>query len=150
MSTHDSRGFTLIELLIVIVVLGLLATIALPAYQSYKLRLQDGQAVRDISEISMRLERWHTENYQYPPDLATLGAVQNDPWGNPYQYLNIEVGVPKGKVRKDKNINPLNRDFDLYSMGPDGKTSLPLTAKNSHDDIVRAGDGSFIGVATDY
>ncbi|MCG6963484.1 MAG: prepilin-type cleavage/methylation domain-containing protein, partial [Acidobacteria bacterium] len=37
-----------------------------------------------------------------------------------------------------------------YSMGPDGKSQPPLTAKASRDDIVRAGNGSFVGVAIDY
>ena len=45
---------------------------------------------------------------------------------------------------------PLNSDFDLYSMGPDGQTATPLTAKASRDDIVRANNGGFIGVASDY
>jgi general secretion pathway protein G len=38
----------------------------------------------------------------------------------------------------------------LYSAGADGKTVLPLTAKASQDDIIRANDGSFIGVAASY
>ena len=45
---------------------------------------------------------------------------------------------------------PINTDFDLYSMGPDGKSVAPLTAAFSQDDVVRANDGSFIGVAKDY
>ena len=49
-----------------------------------------------------------------------------------------------------KNVVPINSDFDLYSMGEDGKSKSPLTAKPSHDDIVRANDGAFIGLATDY
>lgn len=47
-------------------------------------------------------------------------------------------------------MNPLNSDFDLYSMGPDGKTATPLTAKASYDDIIRAVDGKFLGLASDF
>jgi general secretion pathway protein G len=45
---------------------------------------------------------------------------------------------------------PVNSTFDLYSLGPDGKSSPPFTAAPSQDDIVRANDGGFIGLASDY
>jgi general secretion pathway protein G len=35
-------------------------------------------------------------------------------------------------------------------MGPDGRTAPPLTARYSRDDIVRANNGAFVGVAADY
>jgi general secretion pathway protein G len=57
---------------------------------------------------------------------------------------------PRGQVRRDRNLNPLNRDFDLYSVGPDGVTQTQLTARFARDDIVRAGNGSFIGRAEDH
>ena len=56
----------------------------------------------------------------------------------------------KGKLRKDKFLVPLNSDYDLYSMGPDGKSVPPLTAKASRDDILRANDGEFFGPAHLY
>ena len=56
----------------------------------------------------------------------------------------------KDKVRKDHNEHPLSTDFDLYSMGKDGKSVAPLTAKASRDDIIRARNGGFIGLASDY
>jgi len=55
-----------------------------------------------------------------------------------------------GQKRKDKNLVPINSDYDLYSMGPDGKTTSALTAAISQDDIVRGRDGIFIGLAADY
>ena len=45
---------------------------------------------------------------------------------------------------------PLNTDYDLYSMGRDGKSKTPLTASESHDDIVRALDGEFVGLASEF
>jgi general secretion pathway protein G len=72
--------------------------------------------------------------------------------GKPYQYLKIEGADTKGKanMRKDKNLVPINSDFDLYSTGADGKTTPPLTAKNSHDDVVRANNGAYYGLASNY
>jgi general secretion pathway protein G len=57
---------------------------------------------------------------------------------------------PGDKPRKDKNLVPLNSDYDLYSMGKDGESQIPLTVKISHDDIIRANDGAFVGLAIDY
>ena len=53
-------------------------------------------------------------------------------------------------MRKDKNLVPVNTDYDLYSMGEDGRSVGPFTAKASRDDIVRANDGGFVGLAADY
>ena len=69
-----------------------------------------------------------------------------DPWGNPYRYVPVD-SVPKGQLRKDKALVPVNTDYDLYSMGADGKSQAPFTAKASQDDIVRAKDGAFVGLA---
>jgi general secretion pathway protein G len=73
-----------------------------------------------------------------------------DPWGNAYQYLNFADIMGVGQVRKDRNLVPINTDFDLYSMGRDGASQPPLTANTSRDDIVRANDGRFVGKAEDY
>ena len=44
----------------------------------------------------------------------------------------------------------MNSDFDLYSVGNDGDSESPLSAKASRDDIVRANNGAFIGLGEDY
>ena len=59
-------------------------------------------------------------------------------------------GPGAGGLRKDGKLNPLNSDFDLFSLGKDGDSSGPLSAKASRDDIVRANDGAFIGLGEDY
>ncbi|MEW6683930.1 MAG: hypothetical protein AB1451_13595 [Nitrospirota bacterium] len=55
-----------------------------------------------------------------------------------------------GQARKDQFLVPLNSTYDLYSMGPDGDSKPPLKAKMSQDDIIRANDGQYIGLAADY
>ena len=110
------------------------------------------QAKSDILLIESVIERFYIADLKYPESLGELtGQIpQLDPWGNPYQYLNITTTKGKGKVRKDHNLVPLNSDYDLYSMGKDGKSVSPLTAKASRDDIVRANNGGFIGLASEY
>lgn len=154
MPPRSDRGFTLVELFLALVVLGTLVAIALPSYQEYLLRNKNSVAIRDIAEISMAIERYHTEQGTYPPNLAALpaGLPATDPWGNAYGYLAIDVtpSPAPGAVRRDKNMNPLNSDYDLYSKGPDGDTQKQLTAAKARDDIVRAGNGGFIGLAADH
>ncbi|MFQ5988854.1 MAG: hypothetical protein ACE5K9_02950 [Candidatus Methylomirabilales bacterium] len=53
-------------------------------------------------------------------------------------------------MRKDQFLVPLNSDYDLYSKGKDGQSQPPLTAQARRDDIVRANDGGFVGLAPEY
>lgn len=52
--------------------------------------------------------------------------------------------------RKDRFLVPINSDYDLYSVGPDGASAAPLTAATSRDDIIRASDGAYVGVAVNF
>lgn len=63
---------------------------------------------------------------------------------------NGSGNASKGKPRKDRFLHPINSDYDLYSMGKDGESVEPLTAKKSHDDVIRANDGSFVGLAVEF
>ena len=141
----------MIDLLMAMVVMGLLSLIAVPTYQNAVTRARIAQAIADISEIDGHIERYRSQHFRFPPTLGDLNtAIPLDPWGNAYAYLNIEAGVPQGMVRKDRNLNPLNSDYDLYSKGPDGETQTQLTASKARDDIIRAGNGGFIGLASDH
>jgi general secretion pathway protein G len=72
-----------------------------------------------------------------------------DPWGNPYVYVDLTTaGI--SKARKNKNLVPINSEYDLYSKGKDGNSVLALTAASSRDDVVLANDGRFIGLASNY
>ena len=153
-SRRAQTAFSLVELLVVLVIMGTLAAIAIPSYRQYLLENEYALAERDIAEMSMAIERFHTESGTYPATLAALpaGLATTDPWGNDYQYLAIEAtpAPAPGKIRRDKNMNPLNSDYDLYSMGPDGDTQTQLTAAKARDDVVRAGNGGFIGMASEH
>jgi len=146
-----SSGLTLLELVLIIAIVAVLAAIAIPYYQDYKDRVNVAAAVNDIAAISTLISAYENDNRAFPNDLSEVGSgTKLDPWGNPYQYFNIATAKGKGKLRKDKSLNPINSDYDLYSMGKDGKSSTALTAKNSHDDVIRARDGKFVGLASDF
>lgn len=148
---RNSLAFTLVELLLTFIIIGTLTTIAASMYSGYMDRSKSVQAKSDIFLIESKIEIFYSINSRYPESLDELkGQIPLDPWGNPYQYLNITTAKGKGKVRKDHNLVPLNSDYDLYSMGKDGKSVSPLTAKASRDDIVRANNGAFVGLASEY
>ena len=142
-------GFTLVELMITVAIVTILAAVAIPSYTSAMNKSRTTVAKRDLVDLQMRLDRYFTQRNTYPATLDDIAGNLLDPWDNPYQYLSME-NASVGKKRKDKSLHPLNTDYDLYSMGPDGRSVSPLTAKASRDDIIRANNGGFIGVAEDY
>jgi general secretion pathway protein G len=122
-----ARGFTLIEIMVVVVIIGLLAAVILPNIMD---RLDDAavsKTKQDIQQLQTALTMYRLDNFSYPTTEQGLralveepadgsaknwkkgGYVQNiskDPWKNDYLYEN------PGKHGKD---------YDLYSLGKDGK-----------------------------
>jgi len=142
-------GLTLIEILILLGVIATLSTISLLVYQDVTERARVTRAVADIATLQSEISTFEATNLRLPNDLSEIGrATFLDPWGSPYQYLNFSLGV--GQPRKDHSLHPLNSDYDLYSKGEDGATATPLTAQVSRDDVIRANDGQFIGLASQY
>ena len=147
-------GFTMIEMLIVMAIIGTLLAIALPILQTALDKARITRAIGDIGALQTDIAAFEAGGKGLPASLAYIGrASLMDPWGNPYQYLKFDSPGGKGVTpgaRKDKFLVPINSTYDLYSMGKDGKSVAPLTAKASRDDIVRANDGGFIGLAVKY
>lgn len=149
--TAGAVGFTLIEILIAIAIIGVLASLAIPKYADYRERARVYQAVTEIHTMSVTISHYILDVRSPPDTLAQVGAAGKlDPWGRPYQYFNLISKKGNGQARKDKQLNPINTDFDLYSVGKDGSSQSSLMAKTSRDDVIRAGDGRFIGLAEDF
>ena len=165
-SARDGRGdgshaegsaFTLIEIAIVVVIIATLSTIAVPVYISVMQGAKADSAQEEMRQVQTAITQHLATKGELPESLEEVGMADVlDPWGRPYQYLRIATppggkkNNEKGKFRKDHFLVPINSDYDLYSMGPDGKSSSPLTAKSSRDDIIRANDGAYFGPASEY
>jgi general secretion pathway protein G len=124
---HAEAGFTLLELMVVIVILGLLATIVMVNVLPSQDRAMKEKARADISVLEQSIEGYRLDNFVFPTNEQGLQALvappagmtrpdryreggyirrlPQDPWGNPYQYA-----VPGEKGR-----------FDIYSFGADGR-----------------------------
>lgn len=118
-------GFSLIEIMVVVIIIGLLASIVAPAVldRADEARLQKVQA--DFKAIQTALKLYRIDNYTYPTTEQGLEALVNkptmapeprnwkqggyldelpqDPWGSPYQYLS------PGETR----------EYDIYTLGAD-------------------------------
>ena len=126
--TIATRGFTLIEVMVVLVILGILATLVVPRIMSRPDEARIIAAKQDINSIGQALKLYRLDNHAYPttdqglqalvtkptappapPNWKTggyLDRLPKDPWGNEYKYLSPGV----------KNTN----DVDIFSLGADG------------------------------
>ncbi|MEE8625667.1 MAG: prepilin-type N-terminal cleavage/methylation domain-containing protein [Acidiferrobacterales bacterium] len=158
---QGSRGFTLIELLIVVAMIGTLIAIGIPVYRNALDKAKLTKAIADIHTFNKEIFAYQLFNSGPPDTLAAIGRANwRDPYGNPYEYLSYALakkskkwgGTKAGteKPRKDKFLKPLNSSYDLYSKGKDGLSKESLNAKESWDDIVRAVDGGFVGLASEF
>jgi general secretion pathway protein G len=146
-----ARGFTLVEVIFVLAIAGILIAIAVPIFERYVEKSRVVEATVDINSLQKSIRDYEISKGALPADLAGVGqGGKLDPWGRPYQYLNLRDPASAGKARKDKSLAPVNSDFDLYSLGKDGQTDPSLNNAASRDDVVRARDGRFVGLAEEF
>ncbi len=124
---RSAAGFTLIEIMVVVVILGILATLVVPKIMGRPDEARAMAVRQDISSIQQALNLYRLDNSRYPSTEQGLAAlvtkpttepvpnnwktggyldkVPKDPWGRPYQFLNPGI---KGEI-------------DVFSYGADGK-----------------------------
>lgn len=137
---NKQQGFTLIEIMVVVVILGILAAIVVPKFMSRPEQARIVKVKQDILAIQSALDLYKLDNSIYPTTDQGLEALvkkpttdpvprnwksegylqklPNDPWGQPYQYINDDEKLkifsygPKGK---DGNSEIGNWDTDKES-----------------------------------
>ena len=145
-------GITLVELAIVVLIAALIIGTITPVYLHIVENKRTDLAINEITRFQKDIDRFNRRNARFPADLAeAFGSVPIDPWGNGYHYTNIRnnTGASIGP-RTGDNLKPLNADYDLYSDSPDKASLSPIGASESRDDIIRAKNGNYVGIATDY
>ncbi len=120
MPDDDESGFTLVELMVVIVIIGLLATIVIVNVLPVRDKAMTEKARADIALIEQGLELYRLDNNNYPAGdqglrallpatadanhRAYLKRLPDDPWGNPYLYA----------------MPGQHGAFDVWTQGADG------------------------------
>jgi general secretion pathway protein G len=108
-------GFTLVELMVVIVIIGLLATVVIINVLPATDKAAKTKAKADVATLEQGVEMYRLNKLRYPNAAEGLQAVSSegyvkrlpkDPWGNPYRY------AAPGRD---------GRAFDIYSYGADGR-----------------------------
>ena len=140
----DSNGFTLVELIVVMAIIGILASIAMSFVPSVKNVVGTSKCQAEIRVIEKDIAAYMVDKGEPPASLNVIGrAGLLDPWGRPYLYQSFANGA--GTPRQDSMLQNYNSDFDLYSQGSDGASAQDFDDPASKDDIIRSGNGSYVG-----
>ena len=116
-----SRGFTLIELMITVAVVGILAAVAMPAYDSMIRKSRRADAVASLTGMQQSQERWRANNASY---TSTLTDLQFPTTG--YYTLSIESATTTGYVVKAVAVSGKSQAADS------GCTTLRLTLQGGN------------------
>ncbi|RYG90178.1 MAG: prepilin-type N-terminal cleavage/methylation domain-containing protein [Alphaproteobacteria bacterium] len=145
---QPADGMTLLELIFAVSILAILTLVSVSLVSNAIEKSRIGTATADILIIEAELQRYRTNNNNQLPEV--LLTDRRDPWGRPYLYTKLEGVKGKGSARKDRALNPLNTDFDLFSAGKNGVFKTQISQKDSLDDIIRARNGAYVGRAEDF
>jgi general secretion pathway protein G len=143
------HGFTIAETLIATAILAVGADAVVGRLTEQLERARIEQAEQEIGKIESAIALYRAQHHELPGSLADLGStVPLDPWGHSYAYLNFDASGTVGQRHYDGL--PISSEYDLYSLGSDGRTDANLRSETARDDIVLARDGSFVGLAADF
>ena len=119
-------GFTLIEIMVVIVIIGILASVVVPRVMDNPDKARTAKAKHDIQALESALDIYRLDNFTYPTTDQGLEALVTKPGGSP-EPKNWKNGGYIKKLRKDPWGNDYlylhpgqHGEMDIYSLGADG------------------------------
>lgn len=134
MNKQRQRGFTLLEIMVVIVILGILASLVVPNLMGNKEKADRQKAVSDITALENALDMYKLDNSIYPNTEQGLDALVSKPTSQPEPRNYRDDGYIK-RLPQD----PWNNDYQLVSPGEHGKIdvfSMGLDGEAGTDDDI--------------
>ena len=123
---NNQAGFTLIEIMVVIVIIGILASVVVPRVMDNPDQARTAKAKHDIQALGSALDIYRLDNFTYPTTDQGLEALVSKPGGTP-EPKNWKTGGYIKKLRKHPwgndylYLNPgQHGETDIYSLGADG------------------------------
>lgn len=145
----SSPGFTLIELVVVVAIIGILVALAIPLFEEFAQRARNSRAMQEVRVLETEIQGYYFVNGVYPATLADINRGDLlDPWGQNYVYNDFS-DIVTNPPRK-RFFERLNGDFDIYSKGKDKLTDPVVSSLTGQDDLVRGGEGLFVGLGGDW
>ena len=134
MNKQRQRGFTLLEIMVVIVILGILASLVVPNLMGNKEKADRQKVVSDITALENALDMYKLDNSLYPNTEQGLEALVTKPTSQPEPRNYRDDGYIK-RLPKD----PWGNDYQLVSPGEHGKIdvfSMGLDGEAGTDDDI--------------
>jgi type IV pilus assembly protein PilA len=111
------KGFTLIELMIVVAIIGILAAIAIPAYQDYTIRAQVSEGLTLASDIKASIAEYMAQTGSWPANLTEAGlgsaAASDDKAGRYVESIDVTTGTIQIVYGKDVNAKINNQQLAI-------------------------------------
>jgi len=118
-ATPKNAGFTLLELMIVVAIIGILAAVAIPAYNRSLVTAAIEEGLIFAEEERMRIELFFEENNRLPSD-ATEARLIKGPVGNRIQQILWRLDNPQnGRLNITMNLTEFNSDWGAYTTAFD-------------------------------
>ncbi|HGM0291092.1 TPA: pilin, partial [Neisseria gonorrhoeae] len=142
------KGFTLIELMIVIAIVGILAAVALPAYQDYTARAQVSEAILLAEGQKSAVTEYYLNHGEWPKDNTSAGvASPTDIKGKYVKEVKVENGVVTAQMKPDGvNKEIKDKKLSLWAKREAGSVKWfcgqPVTRNGDNDDVNADGTGN--------